>query len=358
MRLPAVPRLYLGTMTFGWSQSSSNVDTAVATKMIQHFLLHDNSKTHHFVDTARIYAGGKTEKIIGEILPTLDAEKRESIKLGTKAHPSQPEGLSTKGISDQLNKSFEAMGIDSVCEMYLHQPDPNVSLLESLRCMDQLVKDGKVISVGMSNYHASEMERCFNLCDEYGLTKPSTYQGLYNPLNRAIEKELLPILRKHKCSFIAYNPLAAGLLSGKHFKPAEGDSVLEGRFKNNDNYLPRFYTPSNFEAVNIIRKACDEVGISMIEATYKWLLRHSPLSADDGVLLGASSMTQLEQNMAACSAAAQEDGTLDKSVLEAFERAWKITDEAGVFPYWRSYSSDMPDRENLDQGASYAAVKK
>lgn len=237
-------------------------------------------------------------------------------------------------------------------EYYLHQPDTEHSLLESLQWASDLVKDGVVAAVGMSNYHASEMERVFRLCDENKLVRPTVYQGLYNPLNRAVEEELLPLLKKNKCSFVAYNPLAAGLLAGKHTNPKE---VQKGRFKDNPNYLPRFYTDQNFEAVDLIRKACEDEGITMVEATYCWLLRHSVLEKTDGVLLGASSVEQLKQNLSGCLAAAKE-GTLSTKILEAFDQAWEITRD-GAFPYWRSYSSDMPDRENLDQGASYDAAK-
>lgn len=175
----------------------------------------------------------------------------------------------------------------------------------------------------------------------------------YNPLNRIVEKDLLPLLKANNCSFVAYNPLAAGLLAGKH---TSIDNVQKGRFKNNQNYLPRFYTPANFAAMEHIRKACDMQGISMVEATYRWLLCHSALGEQDGVLLGASSAAQLEQNLEACSAA-RESGPLSDGVLQAFEEGWKLTEE-GAFPYWRSYSADMPNREELDQGASYEAAKK
>jgi aflatoxin B1 aldehyde reductase len=114
--------------------------------------------------------------------------------------------------------------------------------------------------------------------------------------------------------------------------------------------------------MELIRQACNVANISMVEATYRWLLCHSALSENDGVLLGASSVSQLEQNLAACEAArAEMSGNMDPlppSILEAFEKAWKLTQAAGVFPYWRSYSSDMPERESLDQGASYDAKKK
>lgn len=357
-----VPRLYLGTMTFGWSQTSSKVDIDVATEMMSRFMSFVSSTSDDdvpapcHIDTARIYAGGKTETIIGSALKKLDGQQQDgpALVISTKAHPSQPKGLSSEGIKDQFKASLDAMGIKSVGEFYVHQPDPENALLDSLLCAHELVSDGMVCVVGMSNYHASEMERAFRLCEENNLTKPTVYQGLYNPLNRSVETELLPVLKKNGCSFVAYNPLAAGLLTGKHMS-AKGE-VQKGRFKDNPNYLPRFYTDQNFQALELIRNACDKEGISMVEATYRWLLRHSALDEKDGVLLGASSIKQLDQNLSACRAA-MEKGPLSDEVLKAFDDAWKLT-SAGAFPYWRSYSSDMPGRENLDQGASYSAAKK
>ena len=124
--------------------------------------------------------------------------------------------------------------------------------------------------------------------------------------------------------------------------------------KDNPNYLPRFYTAANFEAVDAIRGACDAAGVSMVAATYKWLLRHSALGADDGVLLGASTLAQLDANLDAC----REGGDdLPASVVAAMDGAWDIT-RGGAFPYWRSYSADMPGRDGLDPGASYDATKK
>ena len=349
------PRLYLGTMTFGWSQTSSIVDENVALEMTKKFIDFErksNSAKFH-IDTARIYSGGKTEPIVGGVLKSLDSSDVDSILLCTKAHPSQPNGLSPKGIMGQIEESFAAMNINNVGEYYLHQPDTANSLLDSLKCIDGLIAKGTIKSLGMSNYHVSEVKRAFELCDEHGLAKPTVYQGLYNPLNRAIEKELLPLLRENGCSFVAYNPLAAGLLTGKHTSQT---NVMNGRFKDNPNYLPRFYTSENFEAIKSIQKACDEENISLIEATFRWLLQYSALGGNDGILLGASSISQLEQNLEACSLTPDEK-ILSPSVLKAFDEAWKRT-ESGAFPYWRSYSADMPGREALDQGASYSASKK
>ena len=346
-----MPRLYLGTMTFGWSQTSSYVDESVALDMMKMFL-DFNADPVHYIDTARIYAGGETESIVGKVLASVGSRDKGVLMIGTKAHPSQKGGLSPAGIRSQIEASLHAMQIDRVGEFYLHQPDTEHALLASLQEAHSLVSEGLCSVVGMSNYHASEVQRAFDLCVEHNLTKPTVYQGLYNPLNRCVEKELIPLLKRNQCDFVAYNPLAAGLLVGKHDKTG---SVAKGRFKDNPNYLPRFYTDTNFEAVKLIKDACDKESIPMVEATYRWLLCHSALEAQDGILLGASSLHQLKQNLDSCKAT--HKGPLSTEILMAFEEAWSLTKEE-AFPYWRSYSSDMPNRETLDQGASYSAAKK
>jgi len=270
-----LPRLYLGTMTFGWKgQTSHDVDEAVALQMTQRFIQF-NQKRHeewdgsqkndtfvHHIDTARIYASGKTEYICGSILQKLGMatsadgfgeKKQDIISIGTKAHPTaHPMGLSNIAMNTQLETSLEALGVSSpIGEYYLHQPDVNHPLSESLQCAHEMVVKGLISSIGLSNYHASEVQRAFDLCERNNWTKPTVYQGLYNPLNRMVEEELLPVLRQNHCSFIAYNPLAGGLLTGKYRSTNHVDqstttsvtslvdagTVPEGRFRNNPNYL-------------------------------------------------------------------------------------------------------------------------
>ncbi len=359
MKVPT-PRFYLGTMTFGWSQSSSFIDDNIAKTITKKFIEFGKSVSDDafYIDTARIYSGGKAEKIVGNVLKDTPTYcDSDSVMIGTKAHPSQPNGLSKEGIMNQFKDSLTSMDISAVGEFYLHQPDTEHSLLESLQCVNELIVAGKVKTLGLSNYHVSEVARAFELCEEHGLAMPAVYQGLYNPLNRAVEDELLPLLKSKGCSFVAYNPLAAGLLTGKHKRVDEDGAVMKGRFKNNPNYLPRFYTKENFDALDLIKDACDKEGISLLQATFKWLSRHSALAEQDGILLGASSINQLEQNLEACLAASMDDSPLSADILQAFDDAWKITKEA-PFPYWRSFSSDMPNRESLNPGASYSATKK
>eukprot|EP00429_Kryptoperidinium_foliaceum_P064781 CAMPEP_0176060776 /NCGR_PEP_ID=MMETSP0120_2-20121206/30295_1 /TAXON_ID=160619 /ORGANISM="Kryptoperidinium foliaceum, Strain CCMP 1326" /LENGTH=335 /DNA_ID=CAMNT_0017394323 /DNA_START=30 /DNA_END=1037 /DNA_ORIENTATION=- len=333
-------------MTFAWNQASRPVDDAVARAMVAGFADHGGRQ----LDTARIYSGGDAEEMLGRVLRGADVDVG-AFTIATKAHPSQPGGLSGVGIRQQLAASLKALHLERVDVLYLHQPDPEHDLVESLACVQELVQEGAISRYGMSNYNAVEVERCCQICAERGWLTPSFYQGLYNPLNRMVEEDLLPTLRRHGIAFIAFNPLAAGLLTGKH---TQGGEVAPGRFRNNPNYLPRFYTEPNFAAVNCIRAACEEHGLGMVDATYSWLLQHSQLDANlnDGLLLGASTSEQLEQNVAACAA----PPSLPPLVVAAFDKAWS-TCRDGAFPYWRSYSKDQPGRETMHPGASYNAAK-
>lgn len=394
------PRLYLGTMTFGWSQSSSKVDEKVAYQMLDSFIQHQKSTTashnHHpiyHIDTARIYSGGKSETIVGTIMKQWydmnhDDKNDNNIDnnddtnnttnhnntpfaIGTKAHPSQLHGLSKLGIQNQINESLESMKPSSIKyfdEYYLHQPDINNSLYDSLVCLNEYCNDGIIGNIGMSNYHADEVKHAYQLCNDNNLIhKPTIYQGLYNPLNRLVEDELIPYLHANDCSFIAYNPLAGGLLvDNKHVvnntKTTNDDDnnntttiipdiPLKGRFYKNHNYIPRFYTKTNFDAVSLIQNVCNIYNITMIEATYRWLMYHSALKGTDGILIGASSIQQLKQNINICTKS-YNDEPLNDHILKVFDQAWDIT-RSTAFPYWRSYSLDMPNRNELDHGASY-----
>lgn len=347
MEAARMPEIYCGTMTFGWNQASKTVDAAVATSMLQRFLGSGGVQ----VDTARIYSGGDTEDILGKVLRSGDLGASRYV-LATKAHPSQPGGLSKAGIKGQLEASLKALQTDEVDVLYLHQPDPQNDLMESLEFVQELIGSGTIAKYGMSNYSAVEVSRTCEICKGRGWVLPSFFQGLFNPLNRWTEEELLPVLRQNDIAFIAFNPLAAGLLTGKH---QAGTEPLDGRFKNNPNYLPRFYTEANFKALDRIRAACSEHNLGMVQATYAWLMRHSCLdgSRGDGILLGASSMEQFEENLSACRSLVD----LPPAVVAVFNEAWATTKE-GAFPYWRSYSKDHPGREGLHPGASYDAAKK
>jgi aflatoxin B1 aldehyde reductase len=146
-----LPRLYLGTMTFGWAQASLVCDLPVATEFLSKFsaFIEDNALAQPLIlDTARVYAGGDTEPIVGDAIAVHQAPP--AVYLSTKAHPSQPHGLSKQGITQQLRASLAALKVKSVDEFYIHQPDTNFPLLESLQCLHQFVLEGTIKRIGMS----------------------------------------------------------------------------------------------------------------------------------------------------------------------------------------------------------------
>jgi aflatoxin B1 aldehyde reductase len=281
-----LPKLHLGTMTFAWQQASSYTDDAVATDFVDRFM----RAGYVEIDTARAYAGGDSEKMLGRVLKA--RPKGEGIVLATKAAPYLTGGLSPGGLRAQLKESTDAMQISFVDVYYLHQPDGENPLTESLKTMSELINEGLIGNYALSNYSYEETARTVEICQKEGYPLPCAFQGLYNAINRRVEAKLLPLLRAHGIKFVAFNPLAAGLLTGKHTREGE---VKAGRFKDNSNYLDRFYKDDSFEALEKIKSACSDAGISMIQASYSWLMNHSALSGEhgDGVLLGASSVTQV-----------------------------------------------------------------
>eukprot|EP00164_Ancoracysta_twista_P005638 GFYU01007731.1.p1 GENE.GFYU01007731.1~~GFYU01007731.1.p1 ORF type:complete len:373 (+),score=103.99 GFYU01007731.1:34-1152(+) len=305
----------LGTMTFGWNQASSKVDDQKATEMVDAFL----SAGHNEIDTAYMYAGGETEKILGRIL---HSKKRiHGCLVATKANPwtQMPKtgNLTPEKTAEQLNTSLERMKVESCDTFYLHAPDTSTRIESTLEAVDKLHKAGKFKVLGLSNYQSWEVVHIWHVCDKNGWVKPTVYQGMYNPITREIERELIPALRKLGMRLVVYNPLAAGLLTGKH----DRDNVPEGRFKNNKMYMSRFWKDSFFNSLDLVKKACDEEKIKMSDAAFYWLQYHSKLSTElnDGVIIGASNMDHLKANLKAL----KNSKPLPESIVTAFNEAWK-----------------------------------
>lgn len=161
------------------------------------------------------------------------------------------------------------------------------------------------------------------------------YQGMYNALTRGAESELLPALRRYGLAFYAYNPLAAGIFSGKY--TSVDDRPAEGRFSDVDSergtrYRERYFRPAVFEALAVIEPVATREGLTLVEVAIRWLVHHSGLKvADggpDGVVLGVSSLAQLEQNLDA-----MEAGPLPEAVVQALDAAWK-TVKPESSDYW------------------------
>lgn len=314
-------KLILGTMTFG-----PQVDSEGSRTMVRRFL----ETRHHELDTAYVYNEGATETILGSILLEV---KHDSISLATKVNPRVTGRLDGAAVRLQLNESLRRLRRESVDLLYLHMPDQHTPIEEALEACADLHKQGKFLEFGLSNFPAWMVVDIWYMCKERGWPRPSVYQGLYNGLSRNVESELLPALRRLGIRFYAYNPLAGGMLSGKHTR--YDDMPVPGRFARLQSYRNRYWKESYFEAVSILVTECRVAGIEPAEAAFRWLAHHSFLEQGegDGIIIGASNMNQLEQNLDAV-----EKDSLPETIVNAFDIAWEAAKPESP-DYFRFYSS-------------------
>ena len=300
-------QLVLGTMTFGESVFAPDVRA-----FIDAFL--DAGYTE--LDTAYVYNDGACERLLGEALKDVNRPYR----IATKVNPRISGRLDGEAAYKQVNESLERLQLPAVDTVYLHFPDPATPVESVLAAMADLHAQGKYRELGLSNFPAWMVADVWHICDRNGWVKPTVYEGMYNPLTRTAERELNACLDRFGMRYYAYNPLCGGLLTGRYGKFEDAPS--DGRFTHRPGYQNRYWKKSYFDAVDILKAACEKEGITTVEATYRWLAHHSMLRADrgDAVIIGASKLNHLAQNLETMKA-----GPLGGDMLEAFERAWKTT---------------------------------
>lgn len=299
--------LILGTMTFGESVFRPDVDA-----FINAFL----DAGYDELDSAYVYNDGNCERFLGEVLPSID----RPFKIATKVNPRISGKLDADAAYKQVNESLERMKLESVDTVFLHFPDPATPVESVLGAMADLHDQGKYKELGLSNFPAWMVADVWHICDKHGWVKPTVFEGVYNPLTRRAEAELNDCRNAFGLRFYAYNPMCGGLLTGRY--ASFTDAPTDGRFTHRPNYQGRYWKKSFFDALDLLRAACEKENITTIEATYRWLAYHSMLNAErgDAILIGASKLNHLISNMETVKA-----GPLSDDIVAAFEEAWKIT---------------------------------
>ncbi|MCH7226417.1 aldo/keto reductase family protein [Haloferula sp. A504] len=293
-------------MTFG-----PQVGSDEASLMVRRFL----DAGHREIDSAFVYNSGDTERMLGGILPDLE---RSSFSIATKVNPRISGRLDGEAVQAQLRESLERMNLGKADILYFHFPDPRTPVEGALEACAELHSEGLFDELGLSNFAAWQVIDIWHICRCEGWPTPSVYQGLYNGLSRGVESELIPALRWLGMRFCAYNPLAGGILAGR-YRDFGGDPS-EGRFTERPNYRNRYWKKPFFDALEILRQACEREGASLVETAFRWLASHSALdpSEGDAVILGASSLAQLEQNLSA-----MQRSPLPEPIVSAFDAAWE-----------------------------------
>jgi aryl-alcohol dehydrogenase-like predicted oxidoreductase len=308
-----VSRFCFGTMTLG-----KPLDQAGTNQVIDRCL----DAGINFFDTANVYNAGVAETLLGTALKG----RRDKIVLASKVFfkigedPDQ-HGLSRKAILRAIDESLVRLQTDYLDLYYLHAPDHTVPVEESLEAMETLVQQGKVRYPACSNYAGWEAVQMLSIAKDRGWHAPYVSQPMYNLLARGIEQEYLAMCKEFGVSTVVYNPLAGGLLTGKH-RP---EAVIPGtRFDNNKLYQDRYWHEQYFQAVERLRQIAQSTGRSLVSLSLNWLLHHT---ASDVVILGASSIAQLNENLTA-----GEEGPLPEDVVKACDQVWQ--DLRGPLPVY------------------------
>ncbi|MBZ5496719.1 MAG: aldo/keto reductase [Acidobacteriia bacterium] len=300
-----VSRLAMGAMTFG-----GQAPEAEAILMVDRCLEHGIN----FFDTANVYNQGKSEIILGKAL----RGRRHKAVLATKVRGKMGEepddaGLKRPAIRQAIEASLKRLGTEYVDLYYLHAPDWDTRIEETLDAMDELVREGKVRYPAVSNYASWQLVQMLWYCENHGFAPPTVSQPMYNLLARGIEQDYLACCKEYGIAVVVYNPLAGGLLTGKHLQekpPAAGT-----RFDSNKIYQDRYWHSSYFDAQHEVSAIANRAGMSTIALAFRWLLMQP---AVDSVLLGASGIGQLEENLKAC-----EGPVLTADVLKECTVVWE-----------------------------------
>lgn len=296
-----VSRLCLGTMTFGF-QCDEATSFAIMDRAFEGGIT--------FFDTADVYpigappgAQGRTEEIIGRWLARTG--NRSRIILATKCFgrvgPARwDQGNSRKHILDAVDASLRRLGTDYIDLYQLHGPDPETPIDETLKALDDLVRWGKVRYIGCSNFLAYQVARAIGRSEVLGVARFDSVQPRYNLLFREIERELLPLCAEEGIGVIPYNPLAGGLLTGKHNPetgPEEGSRFTLGTAAQ--RYQERYWHGRMFETVEQLRPIAAEAGMSLAQMAVAWVMANPVITAP---IIGASRPEQLADTLAAAQA--------------------------------------------------------
>jgi aryl-alcohol dehydrogenase-like predicted oxidoreductase len=316
-----VSRLCLGTMTFGLQcdeqRSHSILDTAAAGGI-------------DFIDTANVYplggdqnTKGCTEEIVGTWLKGKRHEYIVATKcVGVMGPKPWEKGMSRKHILDAIEGSLRRLNTDYVDLYQLHGYDADTPIDEALDALDSVVRSGKARYIGISNWLAHRVARALGRCELKNFARVDSVQPRYNLLFRSFERDLLPLCEEESIAVIPYNPLAGGLLTGKHnheAPPAEGTRFTLGSAA--ERYQARYWNAGEFETVEQLRAVGNEAGMSMATMAVSWVLSNPAITAP---IIGASRPEQLADSLAAA-----EKGPLPsdlKARLDDITQGWRAVD--------------------------------
>ncbi|HTT50340.1 MAG TPA: aldo/keto reductase [Streptosporangiaceae bacterium] len=306
----AVSALALGTLTFG-----NETDEAGAFSQLDSFVAAGGT----LVDSADVYADGRSEEIIGRWLAARPG-MRDAVVLATKGRfPTDDtpngHGLSRQHLRRALDASLRRLSVDHLDLYQAHAWDPLTAVEETLRFLDDSVRAGKINYIGLSNVTGWQLQKAVDVAAYSGLSAPVTVQPQYNLLARAVEWEIVPACQAAGLGLLAWSPLASGWLTGKYRRgepPAAGTRALENADEGMRIWNQRGQSERTWLVVDAVRKVAGARGVSLAQVAIAWLAARPAVSS---VILGARRLDQLADNLAAAdlTLTAEETQLLDEA---------------------------------------------
>ncbi len=257
----------------------------------------------NFFDIADAYNRGEAEKEFGDVLRQYP---RHTLVISSKAFWPMSEdvndrGLSRKHLMESVEKSLQRIGTDYLDIYFCHRADPETPLLETARAMDDLIHQGKILYWGTSEWSAIELAEVTALCERYHLYPPQVEQPQYSMLYRArVEEQILPVTEPRGIGLVVWSPLAQGMLSGKYDDGVDENS----RFAREKTAKDRFFNEKNIARVRNLKQIADDLAITRSQLALAWVLRKEGVSS---VITGATSATQVEDNVRAAEVSLSDD---------------------------------------------------
>jgi len=249
----------------------------------------------NYFDLADSYGNGEAERQMGRYLSQF---RRHTLVIATKVFWPMSEdvndrGLSRKHIMESIERSLRRLGSDYVDIYFCHRADPETPLLETARAMDDLIRQGKVLYWGTSEWPTEKIEEVYALCRKHGLHEPKAEQPQYSMLKRQnVEENVRPVTDPRGMGLVVWSPLAMGMLTGKYDEGVPEDS----RFGREPWARDRYRTEETAQRVRRLKPIAEELGISRAQLALAWVLRHESVSS---AITGATRPAQVEENAAA-----------------------------------------------------------
>ncbi|PLY03199.1 MAG: aldo/keto reductase [Desulfuromonas sp.] len=317
-----VSQLCFGTMTFGGGEGIWGMIGDLQQKEADRLIDQALGAGINFIDTADVYAFGKSEEITGRALKNLKV-KREDVVIATKVLSQMGDGPNDRGASrghilDGVKGSLKRLQLDYIDLYQIHGFDQATPIEETLRALEQLVDQGLVRYVGVSNWMAWQIMKALGIADRLGFARLSSLQAYYTIAGRDLEREIVPLLQSEGVGLMVWSPLAGGLLSGKYGR--EGSEEAGSRRIDFD--FPPVNLDRAFPVIDRMRTIAAAHDCSVARIALAWLL-HQPWVST--VIVGAKRSEQLADNIAAT------DIVLSAEELDALDEVSRLAQE---YPAW------------------------